>query len=89
MKDKYITKGNPFPNEMEIYLNMLGALMLDRIRGHVHSANVVTVNQGGVVKRRMQLNQKLAQPRDLSNCIGNSMVLSLSARARDGVLTFR
>jgi hypothetical protein len=35
---------------VEINLNMLRALMLDRIGGEVDSADVVTVNQGGMVE---------------------------------------
>jgi hypothetical protein len=48
-----ITKSDPFPNKMEINLHMFGALMLNRVLGHVDGADVVAVHkscfaQGGV-----------------------------------------
>jgi hypothetical protein len=44
---------------MEINLNMLGALMLDGVGGHVDSADVVTIDQSGFAKWRMKLKEKL------------------------------
>ena len=34
MKDTHITNGNPFPNEVEVDLNVLGALTLNWVGGH-------------------------------------------------------
>ena len=62
---------------------MFGALMLDGIGGHVDGADVVAVNQGSPANRRVQLNQKLAQPRNFYNSIGDSSVLGLSTRTRN------
>jgi hypothetical protein len=42
-----ITNSNTLPNEVEIDLNMLGALMLNGVGGHVDSADVVALDQGG------------------------------------------
>jgi hypothetical protein len=43
-----ITNSNTLPNEVEIDLNMLSALMLKGVGRHVDGADVVTINQGGV-----------------------------------------
>ena len=51
-----------FLNKVKINLNMFGALMLNWIGGHVDvdNANVVTIHQGGTVRRGVKLTQKLA-----------------------------
>jgi hypothetical protein len=59
MKYTDITNSNTLPNKMEINLDMLGALMLDGVGGHVDSADVVTVDQSGFAKWRMKLQEKL------------------------------
>jgi hypothetical protein len=43
-----ITNSNMLPNEVEIDLNMLGALMLNGVGGYVDGADVIAVNQGGM-----------------------------------------
>jgi hypothetical protein len=47
MKHTNITNSNTLPNKVEIYLDMLGALMLDGVGRHVDGADVVTIDQGG------------------------------------------
>ena len=61
MKNSKITNGNPLPNEVEINLNMLSSLMLNRVGGHVDRADVVTIHQGGAAKKGMELLKKLTQ----------------------------
>jgi len=61
--------------------------MLNGVRRHVNSADVITVNKGGATQRNVQLNKELAQPRDLGNDIGNRPILGLGTRARDCILT--
>ena len=72
MKNTNITSGNPLANEVEVDLDVLGALMLNRVGGHVHRADVVTVDQDGSTERNVKFLEKLAQPRSLCNSIGNS-----------------
>jgi len=43
MHDADFTNGNTLPHEVEIDLNVLGALMLDGVGAHVDGADVVTV----------------------------------------------
>jgi len=88
MKDADSSFSNTLPNKMKINLNMFGALMLDGIGGHVDGADVVAVNQGSPANRCMQLNQKLAQPRNLCNSIGDSSVFGLSTGTQNCSLAF-
>ena len=50
MKDTKITNENPLPDKVEVNLNMFGALMLNRIGGHVDGADVVTIHQCGLAE---------------------------------------
>ena len=45
MKNTKITNGDSFPDEVEINLNMLSSLMLNRVGGYVDGADVVTIHQ--------------------------------------------
>ena len=89
MQDAEITNGNTLADEVEINLNMLRALMLNRVGGHVDRADVVAVDKGSTARRTVELMKKLSEPRSLSNTIGDGAVLGLSAGAGHGVLTLR
>jgi len=43
MHDTDITKSNALPNKVKIDLDVLGALMLDGVGGHVYGADIVTI----------------------------------------------
>jgi len=86
MKDTNITSGNPLSDEVEVDLDVLGALMLNGVGGHVDGADVVAVDQSSSTKRDVKFLEKLSQPRRLYNSIGDSAILSLSTGARDGLL---
>ena len=77
MEDTYITKGNPFPNEVEIDLNVLGALMLNQVGGHVDRADIVAIYQRGTTKRSMEFLKELVQPCSLGHTIGHCTILGL------------
>ena len=81
MKDTNITSGNPLSDEVEVDLDVLGALMLNRVGGHVHRADIVTIDQDGSTERSVKFLEKLSQPRRLYNSIGDSAILSLSTGA--------
>jgi len=87
MKNSKITNGNPLPNEVEINLNMLGSLMLNRVGGHVDGADVVTIHQRSSAKRGMKLLKQLAQPSSLSDTVGHGAILSLGTGSGDSILT--
>ena len=43
MQNTDITKSNTLPDEVKIDLDVLGALMLDGVGGHVDSADIITI----------------------------------------------
>jgi len=49
MKDTKVTNCNPLPDEVEINLDLLSALMRNRVGGHVDRADVVTIHQCSAV----------------------------------------
>jgi len=87
MKDTKITNCNSLPDEVKINLNVLSALVLNRVGRHVDGTNVVTVDQSSTPKGGMELEQELTQPRGLSNTIGHCAVLSFSTGSGDCILT--
>ena len=89
MKNADVTNINPFPDKVEINLDMLCALMLDRVGRQVNSTDVVTVHQGRLGEWAMELKKKLSKPRTLSNSVCNSPILSLSTGTRDSRLSLR
>ena len=59
MKNSKITNGDPLLDEVEVNLNMLGSLMLNRVGGHVDGTDVVTIHQRSSAKRGVELMQQL------------------------------
>jgi hypothetical protein len=47
MEDTHISNGDTLTDEVEVDLNMLGALMLDGVGGEVDCTDVVAVDQSG------------------------------------------
>ena len=80
MKHTDSPKGDPFPNEVEVDLHVLGALMLNGVGGEVDGADVVAVDEAGRIQRMMQLLQKLRQPGGFGDAVGNCTVFGLGAR---------
>ena len=89
MHDADITNSNTLPHEVKINLNVLGALMLDGVAGHVDSADVVAVDQRSALRWRMELKEKLAQPGGFGNTVCHSAVLSFSTGSGHCVLPLR
>jgi hypothetical protein len=88
VKNLYMAKSNLITDKMEINLNMLRALMLYWVAGHVDSADVVAENHRSSMERGVELQQELAKPGSLSHSIGDCMILGLSTRAGDCRLAF-
>jgi hypothetical protein len=78
-----LTERNLITGEVEVDLDVLRALMLHWLAGHVYNTDVVTENHCGLSKWGMQLQQELPEPGSLSHGIGNRTVLSLSTGAGD------
>ena len=71
MHDADITNSNTLPHEVKINLNVLGALMLSWVGGHVDGADIVAIDQRSAPSRYMELKKKLG-----CNAIGHGAVLS-------------
>jgi hypothetical protein len=78
MQDAEITNGNTLADEVEVNLNILRVLMLNRIGGHVDDADVVTIYQSGTVKRSTKLLEELAQPCRFGNPVSHCAILCFS-----------
>jgi hypothetical protein len=83
MEDADLTDDNLLLDKMKINFHMLGAMMLNRVGGEVHGADVVAVDKGTRRRRGLELMKQLSQPSDLSHAVGNDMILGLSAGAGD------
>ena len=86
MKDTNITSSNPLADEVEVDLDVLGALMLSGVGGHVHRADVVTVDQDGSTERNVKFLEKLAQPRSLCDSTSDDAILGFDAGSGDCIL---
>jgi hypothetical protein len=78
MQDAEITNSNTLTDEVEVNLNMLRALMLNRVGGHVDCADIVTIYQCGTVKRSTKFLEELAQPCRFDDLISHCAILSFS-----------
>ena len=57
MQDTHITEGDALSNEVEINLDMLRTLMLNRVRGEINRTNIVTIDNSRTLERRMEFLQ--------------------------------
>jgi hypothetical protein len=71
---------------VKIDLDVLGALVLDRVHGHVDGANIIAEHNCGWRRWSMKHVEELANPSSFGNGVSHSTVLSLSAGPRDYVL---
>jgi hypothetical protein len=55
VQDTNITDGHAFPHKVEINLNMLHALVLNRVGGEVDDADVITVDKGALHQWSVEL----------------------------------
>ena len=85
MQDADFTDGDFVSNKVQVDLNVLCALMRDRIGRHVDGTHVVTVYEGGASQKRVQLQEQLTEPGGLDNTISNYQY-SASALEREIVL---
>ena len=60
MQDPYITEGDAITDKMKVYLDVFGALMLNRIARKVGRADVVTINDGGSLWWTLEFMEELA-----------------------------
>jgi hypothetical protein len=86
VQDTNIIDGNAFPDEVEVDLDMLCALMLNGVGGEVDGADVIAVDDSALRQRSMELMEELPEPTSFSYAVGHGAILSLGARAGDDVL---
>jgi hypothetical protein len=70
------------PDEVQVDLHVLRALMLHGIGGEVDCADVA-VDEGGALEGTVELVEELSHPGGLCHAIGHDTVHSLSTGARD------
>lgn len=87
MEDAHFTKRHLLSNKVDVQLDVFSAMMMDGVRRHVYSADVVAINDGGGGDRLMKLRKQLAHPTALSDGMSDSPVLSFHAGAGDGRLS--
>jgi hypothetical protein len=54
MKYTSFTEGNSITNKVEINLDMLGPLVLNRIGGHIHGTDIIAIDHGGTSGRMVK-----------------------------------
>jgi hypothetical protein len=82
-----LTDGNSLSDKIKINLHMFDALMLNRIGGEVHGADVVAVDESSSRRQTLELMEQLPQPGGLSHAIGDNAVLGFRAGPRDDRLS--
>ena len=60
MEDPNIADSDPNAHKVQINLHMLRPLMLNRVGGEIHSADVVAVDECALGERAMELSQELS-----------------------------
>jgi hypothetical protein len=55
MKDTHMTNGDLFFDKMQINLDVLCSLMLNRVRGEVDDTNIVAIHQGAATQGTVEL----------------------------------
>jgi hypothetical protein len=64
VQDADITDVNAFPDEVEVDLDMLCALVLNRVGGEVDGAEVVAVDESALRQRSMELLEELPEDQE-------------------------
>jgi hypothetical protein len=81
-----VAERNALPDEVEVDFDMLRSLMLNWVRGQVHGADVVAVDDGGSTWSAVELVKKLSKPARFSYGVCDSSVFRFGGRARHRVL---
>jgi len=87
VQDADFTEGDSFCNEVQVDLNMLGSLMLNRVGGEVNGADIIAVDHCNTTEWAVKLYQKLAQPAGFGDSIRDCLILRLCTGPRHCRLT--
>jgi hypothetical protein len=89
MQNAEFSQLNTLANEVDVQFDVLGLLVMNGVRRHVHGGDVVAVGDGGLGHATMKLAKELSEPYAFRHGIRDCPVLSLSARPGDRGLPFR
>ena len=77
---------HPFTDEVDVKFDVLRALMMDRILGHVDNRYIVAERHGSLQDGEVEFAEELAEPYALSGGIGHRTVFRLYTGPGDGGL---
>ena len=86
MENPNISDSNQVTNKVQVDLHMLRPLMLNRVCGEVHGADVVAVDESALDERAVKLSQELSEPGCFRDTVSDSLVLRLCTGAGDNRL---
>ena len=86
MKNASLAKSHSVTNEVQVDLDMLGALMLNGVTSEIGSTDVITIYNGGSGGRVFKLKEKLAQPTGPGDTICNTSIFRFGTGAGGGGL---
>ena len=78
-----IADGDSVAHEVQVDLHMLRPLVLNRVGGEVHDADVVAIDEHALGERAMKLRQELPQAGRLRHAVSDSTVLRLGTGVGD------
>ena len=62
MENACLAESHPVAYEVQVNLDVFGALMLDGVTSEIRRTDVITVDDYGASKRMLELEEKLMQP---------------------------
>jgi hypothetical protein len=71
MENPNVADSHPVTNEVQVNLHILRPLMLNRVGGEVHGADVVAGDERALGERDVKLTQELSKPGRLSHAVSN------------------
>jgi hypothetical protein len=83
VKHTDISNGVALADEVQVDLNMLCALVLDRVGGEVDDANVVAIDKSASRQQTVELLEKLTKPDRLGHVVCHGAVLGFNAGVGD------
>ena len=89
MEHTELAKRHLLSNKMNVELDVLRALVMNRVRGHVHRRDVVAVGHGHLVDGAVELTEELPQLDALGRRVRHGAILRIRAGARDRRLPLR
>ena len=75
MENSNLAESHLLTDEVDVNLDVLGTVVVDRVGCHVDNADVVTVNDCGDLQRNMKFLKELSKPTTLCDHMSNSPVL--------------